>query len=248
MFENVSGSERQPVRRPGLTAQEMPGDRLADHLSAVIALTLQLRASGMGSAAGGLRERVGRLFDQAESQAVRAGKSSSDVSDALFAVVAFVDETIQGSDWPGKSQWLMSPLQVARFGRSDAGEEFFNRLDSLRVDPRRNAEVLEVYYLTLALGFKGKYQLRGAHDLRRLIDEVHDDLLANEELRFSKLSPNGRPRDQFTAEVRTKMPMWAVLLAVFLVAVMAYAISSTIVSSAASEAETRINSAMVTAR
>jgi type VI secretion system protein ImpK len=248
MFEDTTRPQRQPSRPYNFTEQELPGDRIVDYFSALIALTLRLRASGVGSVAAGLRERINRLLDQAESQALRAGKASSDVSDAMFAVVAFIDETIQGSDWPGKSQWLMNPLQTVRFGRSDAGEEFFRRLESVRMDPRRNAEVLEVCYLTLALGFKGKYQLHGAHDLRRLIDEVHSDLQTSESFRFKTLSPNGRPRDQITAEVRTKMPMWAVLLSVFLTAVVAYMICGAIVSEAASDAEIKINSAIVQAR
>jgi len=247
MFEDATRQQRQPSRPYNFTEQELPGDRIADHFSALIALILRLRASGVGGVAAGLRERINRLLDQAESQALRAGKASSDVSGAMFAVVAFIDETIQGLDWPGKSQWLMNPLQTVRFGRSDAGEEFFKRLQNLRMDPRRDAEVLEVYYLALALGFKGKYQLQGAHDLRRLIDEVHADLQINESFRFRTLSPNGRPRDQITAEVRTKMPMWAVLLAVFLTAVLAWVICSTIVSDAASDAMTKINSAIVRA-
>ena len=245
MFEDAASPERRSRQQYSFKPADLPGNRLVDHFSAPIALTLRLRAYGVGSSSDGLRDRVNRLFDQAESQATRAGKSSSDVKEAMFAVVAFLDETIQGSDWPGKMQWLTNPLQVVRFGRSDAGEEFFNRLERLRADPVGRAEVLEVYYLAIALGFKGKYQIKGAHELRQLVDEVYDDLASRDDFRFRELSPHGRPRDQIQAEVRTKMPMWAVLLAVFLVAVVAYVIGSSIVSSAVDDAQIKINSAII---
>ena len=59
-----------------------------------------------------------------------------------------------------KRHWLSEPLQIKLFDTFNAGEEFFSNLSELRLRTTNNKDVLEIYYLCLSLGFKGKYQLQ----------------------------------------------------------------------------------------
>jgi len=77
---------------------------------------------------------------------------------ARFAVCAWVDESILNSAWKEKNQWKREQLQRIYYRTTDAGEEFFERLNLLGLDKR---DVREVYYLCLALGFMGRYCHQG---------------------------------------------------------------------------------------
>jgi type VI secretion system protein ImpK len=95
---------------------------------------------------------VVRLLAKSET-AVEAGRySREEVDQARFALCAWVDEKVLNSPWREKHLWLREQLQRSYFGTTDAGEEFFQRLNALPIQER---EVREVYYLCLCLGFTG---------------------------------------------------------------------------------------------
>jgi len=96
------------------------------------------------------------------SQAQQA--APGDVEEARFALVAWIDECVNTCGWKSTAEWERDPLQRQLFGTRRAGVEFFEHLEKLRPE---NADALEVYFLCLALGFRGDYADRDAD--RRLI-------------------------------------------------------------------------------
>jgi type VI secretion system protein ImpK len=65
-----------------------------------------------------------------------------------------VDEGILNSGWKEKAQWQKEQLQRVYYRTTDAGEEFFERLNAVGFQQRG---VREVFYLCLALGFMGRH-------------------------------------------------------------------------------------------
>lgn len=128
--------------------------RLSDCFLSVFAYTkVFLGAPSQGNYQA-FRGKVIQLID--ESKALAAGKKfpQEDIEAALFAVVAWVDETVMCSSWKESGHWKKETLQKVMFNTAKSGNEFFSRLDDL--GPERKG-VLEVYYICLTLGFKGKY-------------------------------------------------------------------------------------------
>lgn len=123
---------------------------------------------------GSLKQRVLQLIESIKASAQQAGKRPVDVEEANFALVAFLDEMIQHSTWPGKQQWASSPLQATLFSESRAGTRFFERLERLRRES--NMEVIEVYYCCLTLGFMGEFRLGGGERLDKLIKDLRREL------------------------------------------------------------------------
>lgn len=199
-----------------------PTQRLAEVYAPVFTLALQLRATQEYGDAETLRERIKTLLDKTRRQAVKSGLPPEDVREAEFALVAFLDETLLSSDWSQKDRWLARPLQLELYDRYDAGEAFFDRLDGLRANPGLHAEAIEVYYLAMALGFKGKYQLHGQEELRSLIEETQSELARQPGLAVGALAPHGAPRDGVAAEVRSAVPAWALVMAAVLLALVVY--------------------------
>jgi len=77
-----------------------------------------------------------------------------DYDQARFAVCAWIDEAIMNSAWNDRSAWQREPLQLKFYQTTNAGELFFDRLNSLAAHQN---DVREVYYLCLAMGFTGRY-------------------------------------------------------------------------------------------
>jgi type VI secretion system protein ImpK len=169
-----------------------------------------------------LRSRIKDVLDDAERDALRTGVSPENIQMAKFAVVAFIDETIISSNWSQKDRWVSKPLQLELYNQYDAGETFFTRLEALRQQPQANAEALEVYYLCLTLGFKGKYQLHEQERLREIIETTYDELRRVPGLKLKELSPHGKPRGQVVTEVKSKMPAWVIVAAAALIGLLIY--------------------------
>jgi type VI secretion system protein ImpK len=111
-------------------------------------------APSMGSA-GELRQRLQVALDTMVGNGRAAGIQEQDLADMRYAVVAFLDEQILKSNWPGRSEWMSQPLQLVLFNQYTAGEHFFNRLRGLLGEGR--ADAVAAYQLCLALGFRGQF-------------------------------------------------------------------------------------------
>jgi type VI secretion system protein ImpK len=99
-----------------------------------------------------------RMMADIEKRAQRSDVAPDEFDLARFAVVAWVDETLLSSVWQHKEAWQRKSLQRIYYQTADAGEIFFERLNMIGPHQR---DVREVYYLCLAMGFKGRYIHQG---------------------------------------------------------------------------------------
>ncbi len=96
----------------------------------------------------------------------------SDLEEARFALVAWMDEVVLRSDWSGRDAWEREPLQLQLFRTNRAGDEFYEHLE--RLAPGQTA-AREIYFFCLALGFEGGYV---GHDAdRRALMVRHYEML-----------------------------------------------------------------------
>src|SRR5713226_9410160 len=114
------------------------------------------------------RAQIWAAVKLADEEGRRRGYSAEDIELAIFAVVAFLDESILNLRLPVFADWPRQPLQEERYGHHIAGEIFFQNLQKLlgRTDSQELADLLEVYHLCLLLGFAGRYSIGGRGDLR----------------------------------------------------------------------------------
>ena len=153
--------------------------QLAIALQEALTATVRLRGNRQVAADGeSFRAQMKQLLAAAEQDARRAGYASDDVRFALFAVVAFIDESVLGSAQPMFAAWPRRPLQDELFGAHMAGELFFQYLRQLltRQDSEDVADVLEVYQLCLLLGFQGRFAAGGAAELQTLSAQTQEKI------------------------------------------------------------------------
>ena len=155
---------------------------------------------------GDFRKSVREMLSGIEREAIRAGYADADVRNTNYAIIAFLDEAVQGSNDPSRPTW--SALQSEMYGDAVAGESFFDQLNALlkRRDSRQLADILEVYCLCLLLGYQGRYGGAGekSQELRQIIAEVKAriDVVRGEQL---PIAPEAAPRTAFAAP--TAVPM-----------------------------------------
>lgn len=73
---------------------------------------------------------------------------------ALFAVCAWIDESVMCSNSEQAEIWRSEQLQKVKFETTNGGVEFFTRLNQL---PNTYRHARETFYVCLQLGFKGQY-------------------------------------------------------------------------------------------
>ncbi len=206
--------------------------RLSELYGDVFAVIVQLRSTDHYGDPETLRMRLSEVLTEAEEKATAAGAPPEDIKDATFSVVAFLDEAILSSEWAHKSTWMARPLQLDRFQRYDAGEFFFDRVQAVLQQPHR-AEVLEMYYLCMALGFKGRYQIHGQETLRQLIERSHATLAKAPGITVAELAPHGSPTSRSSDTAARRVPPWMLLVAAAAIALLVYVGMSVYVSSVA---------------
>jgi type VI secretion system protein ImpK len=162
-------------------------------------------------------------IEQHKARCAQLELAAADATDARYAVVALIDETVMRHEGPLREHWSTRPLQTQFFEENLAGERFFERLAALRSDVKRRA-VLRIYYLCLLLGFRGKYHARGSElELLEIEDSVRSELQKARAIPTElQLSPNGRRPYERLVDTRRNQLLLTLAASSSCVAVLAY--------------------------
>lgn len=187
--------------------------RLALILQEPLTTVARLRANKQVAAdSESFRTGIKQVLATAEQDARTLGYSADDIRFGLFAVIAFLDETVLNCGQAMFAEWSRRTLQEEVFGVHMAGELFFQYLQQLmaRQDSGDLADVLEVYSLCLLLGFKGRYSATQGSDIPVLIRQLAEKI---ERVRgkTGELSPRWRPLD---ADIGRRTDRWVPRLAI----------------------------------
>ena len=158
------------VRRP---------ENLALLYQEVLTAIERLRGNRQGvTDANAFRHHTREALKMAAQNAAAAGYSTDDVKLATFATVAFLDESVLNSQNPIFADWVRQPLQAELFGTQIAGEVFFQNLQQLlgRPDSADLADILELHYLCLVLGFGGRYSAGNRGELNQVMSMTADKI------------------------------------------------------------------------
>ena len=129
----------------------------------VLAVVAQIRHALRHPDPEGLRASLRQSIAAFEDAARAGGAADETVAAASVALGALVDESAASTPWG--AAWA-----------TDGAEKFFNLLEQNSADPGASRELLEFFYVCLALGFEGRY--RQAADGRQALAELRGSLLA----------------------------------------------------------------------
>jgi type VI secretion system protein ImpK len=198
------------------------GSDLPSLAAPVFELVLKLRLESI-TLSPDLRPAVKVLLQETEQRAATLRYPEKQINDVKFALAAFVDETVLDANSPLRDEWEKFPLQLEYFGEHLAGVKFFEKLDELIKSIKTEADVVEVYYLCMLLGYKGKYKVYMEGQLQELIKNTAAQLKRIGRLQETDLSPHWKVVDQPKPPSDPGIPVWlkigsaAVLIAVVLI-------------------------------
>ena len=145
---------------------------------------------------------------------------------ARYVLCTTLDEVVLNTPWGRASQWSENSLLITFHNETWGGEKFFELLDILVSDPRKNLHLLELMYLCLAFGFQGRYRLlengRGRLDEQR--ERTYNAIRTARGEFERELSPHWRGVvDQRNPLVRY-VPLWVVAAVAATLLLIAYAL------------------------
>ena len=163
--DKEQSKEQSAERRPNLAFcfQEL--------FTAIVRVRFNLQSVPNADA---FRANAKDLIRMATQDAAGRGYTNEDVKVAAFAIVAFLDESVLTSKNQVFSTWSRMPLQEELFGEHMAGETFFQYVQLLlsRRDSVETVDVLELYYLCMLLGYRGRYGSSGDGELRAIMESI----------------------------------------------------------------------------
>jgi type VI secretion system protein ImpK len=194
--------------------------------SPLLMLAGQLRSSLSATETSALRAHALVEIRQFESEARALGVSNDVVIAARYVLCAALDEAVLATPWGAQSEWGQHPLLVALHREAWGGEKFFEMLQRISNDPDRHIDLMELQYLALALGFKGKYHLdpRGHETLAQVQHDLYRKIRNHRGTAPVDLSIRWRGLEDRRNRLVRYVPWWVVAAAGFAILAIAFTI------------------------
>jgi type VI secretion system protein ImpK len=180
----------------------------------LLALVPQLRATTSHPDPAGLHRQLLARVKEFETAAQASGVPQQKVIAARYVLCTFIDEVAAATPWGTSGTWAEHNLLQEFHDERDGGEKAFKLLERLGEDVAANLDLLELFYVCIALGFEGRY--RGKANGRAQLDAISARLV--DVLRPADSRQNSRTlslRWTGVAMQRSRalsvLPVWAVV-------------------------------------
>ena len=145
---------------------------LVEAANPILAAVPQIRHALRHPDPAALRKRLLEQVRAFERGARSAGVAEVQLVMARFALCALLDDSAQATPW-GRD-WAGAGLLAEVQGESTGAEKFFTLIEGLVFAPAANHDLLEFFYVCLALGFEGRY--RGGEGSRQALAQARTRL------------------------------------------------------------------------
>ena len=222
-------AQRQRVDRQDPVAPLIRGDRLHPNrmisaFASVLEIAPELARAMPPGDPEALRVRLLDGIVRGRDDAVGAGLSLTQADAGAWFVAALLDDLALNTPWGGNSGWPRQPLVVSLSGDVDAGSKFFDRVAELERSPARAPELLELAFVCLSLGFRGKYRVEsraGGGSLAQVKASLAR-LLRRPDLDERPISPNWQGVSAPDEAPRFALPLWSIAVATVAVLTVVY--------------------------
>jgi len=171
-----------------------------------------------------LRARLLENLTYARDAAVGLGVQLTRADQAAWFVAALLDDLAMNTPWGGHSEWPGQPLVVTLYGDVDAGERFFDRTEELLRYPERDRDMLELAFMCISMGFRGKHRVTGPSGegaLTQIRSTIARTLRRPDEDN-APLSPNWNGVTADDKPPRFIVPLWTIGLAALAIITVTY--------------------------
>ena len=179
----------------------------------LLALVAKLRATTAHADPPELRRQLLERVEEFEANARAGGLQRPKIVAARYVLCSFIDEVAASTPWGAGGVWGERTLLQEFHEEAWGGDKAFKLLERMGEDVAANADLLELFYVCLALGFEGRY--RGKPKGQEQLRAIADRLLAT--IRPKKGQPDERTLSlrwtglTMPERSRSWLPLWVVL-------------------------------------
>jgi type VI secretion system protein ImpK len=124
----------------------------------LLALVPQLRVTTTHADPAGLHHQLLARVKEFETAAQASGVPQQKVIAARYVLCTFIDEVAAATPWGASGIWAEHNLLQEFHDERSGGEKAFKLLERLGEDVGANLDVLELFFVCIALGFEGRYR------------------------------------------------------------------------------------------
>lgn len=143
------------------------------------------------------------------------GYSQADMLICRYCLCCAMDEMVLAKEWGANSQWAANSLLNEFHGETWGGEKFFVLLSRLSMDPKQHMELLELIYLLLCLGYKGKYaddKYGGDKEREKVLRDIYDLTSKHKKKNQDELSNPTKYRVNKGFNMQLDIPSWLIYI------------------------------------
>ena len=211
--------QNQPPRQNTAHQQDSYGSAahvglnpLIDAASVLLFTVGQLSGTSSHPDPTGLRNQMNQEIMTFENRARSFGVTPELIFTARYIICTLLDEVVLSTPWGNRSGWGMQSLLSKFHNETSGGEKFFQILERSLQDPTRNIELLELMYICMSLGFRGKYRIqdRGRSRLDDIQDQTYHAITSQRGEFERELSPHWRGVSDYRNPLAKYVPLWVV--------------------------------------
>jgi type VI secretion system protein ImpK len=218
--EHYQSPQPQQVQPIGMSRAAASGDFSTDYglnplvnaASTLLAVFSKTRDSLSHPNVASLHQQLEREIKTFDMKARNVGVKEDTVMIARYLLCTILDEAVLNTPWGAESAWNQRTLLGTFHKETAGGEKFFAILDRLRNTPAENIDVLELIYISLSLGYEGKYRViaRGRDQLEQLRDDLFYIIRSYRGEYERSLSPCWQGLANTRNPLSKYVPMWVV--------------------------------------
>jgi len=220
-----------PGAAPALDAAplpELPGvagfNPLLQAAAPLLGTAARLRSMPQHPNPAALRAALAEGIKQFEASTRAQGLPNEQVIAGRYVLCTFIDECASSTPWGGSGAWGSQSLLVLFHNEVSGGEKVFQLMGKLAENVPANRPLLELMYMTLALGFEGRYRVidNGRAQLETVRERLAQMLKQATPAVDKELSPAWVGVRAGQQRLRDGIPVWVVAAATALVLMLVF--------------------------
>ncbi|EHU9455389.1 type IVB secretion system protein IcmH/DotU [Vibrio vulnificus] len=134
------------------------GSPLLNAATELLGILVTIKRQGTPRDINRFRQKLLYAFDAFRLRGLHLDYHPSVIEKSCFVLCAAFDEAVLYTAWGERARWENHSLLSKVFSQRDGGEAFFVLLEKASQQPNKLADFIELQYVLLALGFKGRFR------------------------------------------------------------------------------------------
>lgn len=214
----VNARPNPVITRPNIESEiayfknELGLNPLVNTAATLMAVFTKTRQSLQHADIGGLHKRLANEIKIFDAQLRDLGYKNEVVLSARYITCVMLDEAVLNTPWGSNSPWAQRTLLSVFHNETSGGEKYFQILDRMRQSPSENIDILELFYISLSLGFEGKYRIanRGVEKIENIRDDLFKTIRSYRGEYERELSTSWRGLGSAKNTLKDFIPMWVI--------------------------------------